>query len=401
MDPSASRKRPSSILPAIACGLIIVCLSMFPGDAPWGGDDVLLINSAIKANHEHRLITAGLGGSFGYPYGPIPSQIYQLLALISHNPITLVSLHASLFAAATAIALLYLADVLNVSPWLAPLTMLGPFFWFYTRLMWDNTFAIPVGTLLLASYGDFLRRCSGKAFLLAAVCAVSLPLIHPMTLPLVIAMAGHAICFNRTEIKKRWRGLLAIAICAVFLAGPYVQRVSQQVGHSAALIPPRSDALRRGAALAFPLYSGRLFCAYGFFDDRGPEIGWEQNRVVASARVISLVAYPLIWLGMQIGLRRKNTFATLCVVALVLQSLMDAALRISPYPHYYTGTWAACVVLMWLGIDCLKIFKLRWMTACVYGLSLIIATIAFARDIHKNLGGGVWYGPSLATQIRN
>jgi len=396
--------RRSNSLAAAACVLIVICTMLWPGDAPWGGDDRVLIHTAITANREHRLVPAGLGGSFGYPYGPIPEQIYQVLALFSHNPIVLVRLHAALLAGCTGGALLYLSSVLGLSWWYAPLVMLGPFFWFYTRLMWDNTFAIPVGTLLLAGYGDFLRRGSGAAFLTAAMCAVALPLIHPMTLPLVTAVAGHALLAHRGEFIHRWRGLAILAICTVVLCGPYCLRITRQMGHSPGLVAPRDDALTRPQAMFFPLWSGRLFTANGFFDARGPEAGLESNQLVVIAREISTVAYPLIWIGILTSLfrlREKVTIPTICVAALLLQSAMDARLRISPYPHYYCGTWAAIVVLLWIGLDRLRMLWLRLPVALIYAGSLLVATIAFAIDIHRQHGGKVWYGPSLESQLRS
>lgn len=397
--------RPSlNLLPALACALIVLLFSCWPGDAPWGGDDVVLITTAIKANHEHHLIPAGLGGSFGYPYGPIPSQIYQLLALFSHDPVVLVRLHAMLMVSTTAGALLYLANILGISPWFAPMTLAGPFFYFYSRLMWDNTFAIPAGTLLLASYGDFLLRPSRAAFLTAISCAIALPLIHPMTLPLVIPVVVHILIFHRQAIKKYWSGLIVIAICTAICSGAYVQRVADQMRQSPHLIPPRSDALSRSAAFAFPLLSGRLFTAQGFFDERGPELGWEQNPVVVIAREMSCISYPFIWIGILISSFRLNkpqtTISLLCLATLFCQSLMDAGLRISPYPHYYCGTWAATVVLLWFGLNALHKFKLRTPAAWIYTVALFISTAAFAIDVHQHAGGRVWYGPSLLAQMQ-
>ena len=241
-------------LPVLVCALITLALSLWPGDTAWGGDDVTLIASAIRANQQHRLIDAGLGGSFGYPYGPVPEQIYQLLAMCSHDPVLLVRLHALLFGGFTACSLLWLATVLNFNPWFAPLVMLGPFFWFYARLLWDNTFAIPIGILLLASYGDYLRRKKGFTFLIAASCAIALPLIHPMTLPLVMAVVIHVVWFGSDGFRSHWRGLIVIAFFAALLNGRYVQRFVSQLGHSAALTPPRADALLPHRRIHIPTF---------------------------------------------------------------------------------------------------------------------------------------------------
>jgi len=312
------------------------------------------------------------------------------------------------------------------------MTMVGPFFWFYSRLMWDNTLAIPVGTLLLASYGDCLRRSSRVAFFAAVSCAVALPLIHPMTLPLVIPVVIHALIFKRDAIKKHWPGLIVIGICAAICSGAYVHRVADQFRQSPHLIPPRADALTRQQAAVFPLFAGRLFTAHGFFDDRGPELGWEQNPAVEIARLISTAAYPLIWIGILLALAQitkltpvltysdapddaankpgssgylrtgvcVTVLPAICLATLLLQSLMDTRLRISPYPHYYSGTWAVGVVFLWMGLDTLGKFKLRTAIGLIYAVVMVMSTIAFAVDIHRQGGGSVWYGPSLGTQLR-
>jgi hypothetical protein len=381
-------------------------LTLWPGDSAWNadghGDDQKLITMAIDANAHHHLVTSGLGGSFGYPYGPIPAQIYQLLAIFSHDPITLVRLHAALFAGVTSIGLLWLATVLGLSPWFAPMTMLGPFFWFYSRLLWDNTFAIPIGTVMLAAYGAFLNRPNWLAFFLFMTGVMLLPFVHPMTLPLVLAVAAHGIIRDWRKFVRYWFGLIVPVVLIAVSCGQYILRVAGQIGSSPALTESAPDHLSRFGAFAFPLFAGRLFCAHLFFDARGPELGLEQNPIVVAARCTSLLAYGFIWLGLIVAisqLGKKIALPVICLLALLLQSMLDGRLMISPYPHYYCGTWPAIVVMMWLGLDQLQKFKLRLPIGLIYAASLIIATGAFVLDIHHNHGGTIWYGPSMASQL--
>jgi hypothetical protein len=408
-----------SMLPAaVACTIITLGLMVWPGDAPWGGDDVVLISTAITANQQHRLVEAGLGGSFGYPYGPLPENIYQLLAIASHDPIVLVRLHAGLFAAATSAALLMLSCGMGLTPWLAPMMMLGPFFWFYDRLLWDNTFAIPIGTLMLAAYGLFLRGQSRWAFLTAMGCAIALPLVHPMTLPLVLPVLGHSVWFHRSAFVRHWIGWVTVAGVGGFISWHYALRVARQLRDSPALLPPRSDALRFIQGLEYPLFSGRLFSAFGFIDARGPEHGLESTALGIVARDVSAVAFPLLGLGLIVtvvklfhragGSRPGMTpdragpalhLTRIALVALILQALMDAALHISPYPQYYCGTWPAAVLLIWLGVQSIRPKNVRITIGVVYALSLLLSTVLFAIDIHRQHGGAVWYGPSIGSQL--
>jgi hypothetical protein len=219
---------------------------------------------------------------------------------------------------------------------------------------------------------------------------------------LVAAVGGHALVFRRRAIGRHWIGLIVIGLITAISCGPYMKRVATQLGHAPHLLQPPTDRLSRGGAAAFPLLSGRLFTACGFFDSRGPEIGLESSSVASAARIVSAVAYPLFWLGMiraVMHIRQLQSLSTICVVALIVQSLMDTWLRISPYPHYYCGTWAAIVVLIWTGLDWLAQIRLRTLIGLAYAGSLAISTFAFAIDIHSHAGGRVWYGPSIGSQM--
>lgn len=413
--------RNKSWLPAcLLCTAIVIGLMSWPSDVPWGGDDVQLVKQALQANRAHRLCEAGLGGSFGYPYGPIPLQIYQVLLLFTHHLPALVVLHAAIFAAVTAAALLWLIRTLRWNPWLAVLPMLSPFFWFYGRLLWDNTFAIPVGAMLVAAYLAYLRRESAAAFILGMACAVMLPFIHPMTLPLVAAVGIHALWHRRQAFRRYWIALLIVTIGAVFSCGSYGLRIGQQIAASRGMPTVAAHAeksqLSRPAALAFPLLGGRLFSAYHFFDGRGCEPGLDSTTIARAARIVSAVAFTLVWLGMAAGIARfragwrrnagpADTLAALCLLSLGLQCLLDGALRIAPWPHYYSGTWIACVVCLWMGLRQLARFRLGPLPLSLpigiaYAVATALATGTFVIGIHSAGGGTAWYGPTLGTSTQ-
>lgn len=399
---------------SLVCLAFVIAPMFWPTDVPWGGDDALLMKLALQANREHHLSKAGLGGSFGYPYGPVPLQIYQGLLLITHHLPTLVRLHAGLMTAITTAALLWLTCTLRWSPWLAPLAMLSPFFWFYSRLLWDNTFAIPIGAMLIAAYVAFLQRESRATFIVALACAAMLPFIHPMTLPLVAAVAAHAIWHHRDAFRRYRTSLIAIAICATLTNGSYCLRVARQFADSPGIPKtvgdPVQKPLSRPAALAFPLLAGRLLSAYHFFDWRGSEAGPESTTIASTARLISALAFPLACLGMAVCAMRfrsgwqhhskpADTLAAICILTLALQSLMDGALRIAPWPHYFCGTWIACVICLWLSLRWLAKFRLAITIGIIYSAATIAVTAAFALGVHRAGGGKAWYGPTMGRQL--
>jgi hypothetical protein len=404
----------------LVCVAIVVLMMIWPSDAPWGGDDAALVKLALRANREHFLAPAGLGGSFGYPYGPVPLQIYQVLLLFTHHLPTLVQLHAALFAGMTAAALLWLTRTLRWSPWLAAMPMLSPFFWFYGRLLWDNTFAIPIGAMLVAAYTAFLRRESGTAFIIALACAVILLLIHPMTLPLVAAVGAHAIWHHRQAFGRHLIALIVVVICTAFTSGNYFLRIGRQFAQSPKipipLVQPEQTRLSRPAAFAFPLRAGRLLSAYHFFDWRGTEPGPDSSAVARAARIVSTLAFGLCWLGMAVciirfraGWRRNgkpaDALAAICILALGLQCLLDGVLQIAPWPHYFGGTWIACVVCFWLGLRQLARLRLGRLPLSVpvgiaFSLATAFATAAFVVGIHRAGGGKAWYGATMGTQLQ-
>src|SRR4051812_35165921 len=80
-QPPARRSPPGArrLVQAVLCGGICLLAALWPGSTPWTSDEPHLIAAALRANQAGRLATLGLHGSFGVAYGPLPTQIYQLL----------------------------------------------------------------------------------------------------------------------------------------------------------------------------------------------------------------------------------------------------------------------------------------------------------------------------------
>jgi hypothetical protein len=173
--------------------------------------------------------------------------------------------------------------------------------------------------------------------------------------------------------------------------------------------------LSRPAAFALPLLGGRLLSAYYFYDWRGSDPGPETTTVARAARGVSALAYPLIWLGIAVGVvrfrasfsagaRPVDALAAVSILTLGLQCCLDGMLRIAPWPHYFTGTWIAGVACFWLGLR--QLARLRWrgmrmstVVAVAYSVGTIVATAAFVVGIHNASGGKAWYGPTMASQL--
>ncbi len=129
---------------------------LWPGDVPFIHDEPQLVAKAVAANAEGRLAPLGLLGTFGVTYGPLPVWMYQALLWVTHDLVPVALAHAALMAFVSAGALWSLARTLGLWPGFAAVPLLTPYFWFYARVMWDNTLLLPLAALAYAGYAAFL-----------------------------------------------------------------------------------------------------------------------------------------------------------------------------------------------------------------------------------------------------
>jgi hypothetical protein len=316
----------------------------------------------------------------------------------------------------TALGLLWLTQLLKVSPWLAVVTMFSPWVWYYSRQLWDNSLCIPLSVLLFASYGQFLegRRawalCAAVAF--AALCCLT----HLMILPFLFVLALHAVLFRtRWILQFKWP-LLATTVLMLAVSGPYLRYTATFHGSH---VPDYE-----------PWWRGWVFPLFGAQHITGKNVGYfleESNAAIkpsilrhafAAARVITYIGILACWVGMIIAIPRARralgrlqdvaTVDCLCLIGLavfVAQTLFDGVEHVSLYPHYYNTTWIIYVMFAWLAFEALP----RWfgaksptarMTMPAYAASLLFVELIVAWQIARNGGSkGDNYGAVLSNQV--
>ena len=218
----------------------IVSVVFWPGETWWMNDEPRLVANAFHANRAHRLADKGLRGNFAVSYGPVATQIYQVLLLVTHDPITLVRLRAGLCAGVTAGGLLWLAWSLRLTPWFALGMVLAPFLWVFQRIPWDASFAIPIGTIALAAYASFLRTGRRGSLLACVACTLTVPLIHPQGLPLAIPLLAHLIWRHRPALHRSRLGLMLVVAALLALNAAYFVNVAGEIAYYVARGFPRS-----------------------------------------------------------------------------------------------------------------------------------------------------------------
>ncbi len=360
--------------PCAALVVIVIAMGFRPGDSPWYFDMSRNFDLAMQFNAapSHPLGVSlpftpanyGLRGTHGVRYGPLPIWIDQIFLAFTHNLIVMSAIRAIAVGGLTALGLLWLSQLLKVSPWLAAVTMCSPWIWYYSRQLWDNSYCVPLCVFLLASYGQFLESKRAWALCVAIICAALTCLTHLMVLPFLAILIFHTLFYEtRWLLKFKWP-LLVTIILMLGISEPYLRYTATFHGSHV----PNEIAWWHG--WVFPLLGAQHITGrdVGYFlEERGTTIRPALVRYAfASARVITYIAIIASWAGMIIALprarraacrfREADTIDQLCLLGwatFLAQTIFDGVERVADYPHYYNTTWVIYVMFAWLAFDAL------------------------------------------------
>jgi hypothetical protein len=419
-------KRSEIRWPGLALLLIVIAITVRPSDFPWFFDMSYIFQLALHFNatpsHVFGLSLPftpapyGFIGTHGVRYGPLPIWIDQLFLACTHSLILMGAIRAFFVAGLIAFALIWLMRLMGMSPWLAVVIMLSPWLWYYSRQLWDNSLNLPVTALLFVSYGQFLQSRKPWLICLAAVCAASACLIHLSAVPIVAAIAFHAIVFEWRSIAKVILplGITCLAMFAISI--PYLHYL---ITAHTAYVPTNGLAYQ---GWLFPLFGAQHFTTqqigYLLEEDWSSIMPAPLNRFFAAACIITCIGYLASWTGMIFALPkaarafRPNSdtpiLEKLCLVALIIlvfQIVFDGIEHVYLYPHYYNTTWIIYVLFIGLAFTSLpQWFKqsslLTRLALPAYAASLLFVQIIVTWQIAKNSGmKGNHYNAVLSNQI--
>jgi hypothetical protein len=387
--------------------LALVPVVLWPGDVSFLIDEPRLLAMAWHANHDGVLATSGLAGNFGVRYGPLAVQVYQALLLITHDPYLLVILRGLLCGGATAAGLLWLARTLRLPAWFAAAVLVAPLVVTYQRVLWDASFAIPIGTLAVAALADFVatgRRWSLRGCVAATVLV---PLIHPQGLPLFLPIAGWLAWRKRDALWRDRMALFALGALLVATHGVYfvlaAGDVWWRVWHGAATTYPGAGS--RGLSALAPFLGGNLLAGIAAVPPELPK------PVLVAALWASRAIYPLSWLGIALALRRtfgaaragqgstpRETVMAIVLAGLALQALLFGVLRIPCGPQYFFGTFPFHVLAAWLAIEALNRWRIGIVSGALYAVGGGVLTLGTALAIHRHGYGDLGW-PTLRESV--
>lgn len=378
----------------IACVFLSGARLLFPEDMPFNTDERQLLTRAWEDNQAHAWTTHGLRGTRGMDYGPVPLLIYRGALHLTEDLPTLVVLKAA------TISLLTLAAVfgcLVLCPWLSPWTalavFLSPYFWMYSRDLWDNSWNIPITALCFVSYLAFVASHRRRWLAACAFFAVLALQIHLLCLPLLTSIAGHFLLKKRDWAQKHRVFLGTLGVCFFALLAPYVGHVISSSQTPATL--PLGPGLWH---FVFAFLGPRLFTAVGFEYFLGPywytALPYSGFGIGAAAVGITLFALVAFYRGVLLAWKEggyaqepvKRAAGAIALGALGLHTLLVGAQQLINHPHYYGSVWIAYFYLFALGLSRLTEQTFWKRAAGFYFTGLAFALLLVGVQTHRGLG---------------
>lgn len=407
-DDPASRAARAWIWLLVVAAVVIFPL-LFPAHTPFINDEPQLIDRALSFNAKGQLADSGLVGTKGRRYGPLPVWIYQGMLLITHDPVALMTMHIALLTLAMVLSLGWLGRTLRLWRWGLPALAMSPYAWFYARQMWDNSFNLPLSIAILAAYAAFLARPRTWMLMLTAALAVLMLLVHLMAAPLIAAILVHLVLFRRKDLSGHWQLALVAAALTALLAVKYWARLFE---YDPTFVRISSEPNGWWFALLGPRVLSGAWIDYLFPQSWLASPGGAVPWVVLILQLLSMLAFPLTWFGMAIGIRAlarrrrversaAEEIAIVCVLVVLGQLLLNGLTHTFGHPHYYNGTWGVYAALMWIGLD--RIAKWNWgrvvgwaQTAAVSGLCVLL----LIKVVNQHGTRDLRFGATLGNQLQ-
>jgi hypothetical protein len=228
-----------------------------------------------------------------------------------------------------------------------------------------------------------------------------------MSLPLIAALGLHFVLFHRAWLRLHPLTAVFLVGIALALASPYLLHLMHSsLGGGA---PPR-----RGASIGFSFCGPVLFTAIGF--ERYLGKGWFaatgasgiETFFSGAAVFITALAFAFSYYGFFQAVRSlrlpKNeprfTLSFLAVVAFAFHFLLNLAMGLFNYAHYYNGVWIFFFLFLWIGVSALAEVKWGRVACAAYVGGLAVSLMQIAVFIHRHGGSReLYYGPTLGNLI--
>ncbi len=387
---------------ALVCGVLLA--GIFPGDAPWISDEPMLFFRALGANARGEVPRLGLVGSLGIPYGPIPLWLYQLALGVTHQLVALVFLKAVLMQAGVAVALTGIASRLKLPRGPILLVFLSPLIFFYSRILWDNVFAIPVSALMFFAYVSFCEKRSLASFLSVLVLAAALIHIHLMSLIVLVPVFAALALYERQWLAAHWKASVPSAAAFALVCYPYLRTVA------ASPRAPGDVSPLIGFSAAFT--GIRFFNFLDFFSyflpdlraDAMPGPSWLLPLLIAGTGLACwffVVGIVTSLRGLSLGSpSTRDKLALIGIGTMAATFFVFFRMHGWAHPHYYNASWFIYFYFLWRYFE-IPAGRIAFTVRAFYAGSMAGMLTVFIAYVHFNGGDrGGHYGATLGNQLQ-
>jgi hypothetical protein len=376
--------------------LAILPTLLFPGDTPWIFDEPAEVALALGANQQHRLASHALSGNFRIQYGPMPIQLNQLLLLISHDPRLLIFLRALIVASITALSLLWLGRTLRLPIYFAPIILIAPHIWLWSRQPWAAFLVTPLSVLAIAAYVSYLKTRCGWSLAITIATAIAMPLIHPQAIPLSAILLAAIPWQSRRDIWLHKGKIILPLIVLALLNYHYVKDILQHLSIPAAFAQGHPSHTSRIAAFLGAFQSARLITPHAF---ESP-LSTNPNSLITLAHWVGLLPIPLTILGLLLclwtvihsrlhpspaddSLRDDVKLSYVLLLIFLAHAIFAAATRLPPSPHYQFGLFGPTILAIWLALQRLSSrYFIRATSLSLYAASIALFTLGSMIHVH-------------------
>lgn len=387
----------------------LLLLFLLPGSIPFVNDEPKLLEMAWKCNLDNTFATHSLQGTAGFVYGPPAVILYQLFLMLAPTDLVLITiLKTALSILPVLLAFRAVFRGPDAPDWRLPLLLLlcSPFFYFYSRNLWDNVFLIPLSALILWFVYRYSRTGAPADAAALCLCFLISLLIHPMSAPLALAFGLWLIFVRRDLLRKHFIFLTAAAFAcaglfAAFLACHYVPGTSQtEPGFS----------LRALCQWTLNPFRGMSFD--GFYPYFFPDAAKLYPGLVVSGRILAVLSLVFFLIFFAFGVRHlvKNrtqarvnpavSAGLFALAAIPVHILLFMFFMKQVYPHYAMSLFIPCTLIASFGVRDLLCLRGGGMVVRTYFCTMFLGVLCTICLLERNGGTmGLEYGPMLKNQL--
>jgi hypothetical protein len=386
---------------------------LFVGDMSFLGDEAMLLMRALDLNESGTWAAAGLLGTKGVIYGPMATWIYQVLLRISLNLDVLIFIKIIFESALQVWGVWELKKIFPRWPDFSfLLVFMSPYFFFYSRMFWDNTFNISFSLLLFTGTCLFIKAPSFWRLLRIAVFTAMCLSIHLMSGSLILTLFIWLLLQRWRYLLKNFHQVVLSLAAMILILWPYLHAWISNPTSSA----NSTHGILSLKPLEIALLGTRPLTGLGLNYFYGKGFSWFEFSLVYLLGILGVVLVALFFwsLGALFFSRRRLKYraslnedaeglgvAQFATIFFWINLVVCFLTRVSHHPHYFNASWVPFWILTAYGFvhfsENKNARRRRWAQFYepLYVCVAFVALLSLISLVHQNHGArSTHHGPS-------